>query len=206
MTGSPPGTDLLLDWLQDQLPAEQSASLAQAVQDDPALQARVAWLRDFLRASRETVLVDPPPGVLAPVNVHFAAYARQKRGPGLLRTFRAMLTADSWQRLALAGVRDVSLRSAPRQVIYSSALADVALNIQARPGGAQFDLEGQLFALEEGASDDFIVQLLQEGVERRLAFSDTLGKFSLAGLPAGVYELLASSDQGDIEIGPIELA
>lgn len=203
---APPNTALLLDWLEGRLPAAQASSLAQAVADDPALHAQVAWLRDFLRASRATVLVDPPPELLQSVNAHFAAYARQQRGPGPVRTFIAALTADSWQRLALSGMRAASLRSVPRQVIYSSELADVALNIQAQPGSLHYALEGQVFAPEASPSARFVAQLLQEGVERRLALSDSLGKFSLAELPTGVYELLVSSDQGEIEIGPIELA
>lgn len=196
----------LMDWLEERLPAEEAEAIAKAVQEDAAAQQQVAWLRDFLSVSREVVLADPPAGIHQQAHAHFADYAQQKRGPGLVRTFIAALTGDNWQRLTLAGVRNVNLRSEPRQVIYSSELADVALNIQAQSSGEHFDLEGQVFALEESAAEEFVVQLLQGGVERRLAVSDDLGKFSLAGLPAGVYELLVSSDQGEIEIGPIELA
>ncbi len=205
MTGSPPSTALLLDWLEGRLPDESAANLAQAVADDPSLQAQVAWWRAFLRISRGAVLADPPAGLLRQLQAPFAAYARQQRGPGPVRAFIAALTDDSWQRLALAGVRNTSLRHAPRQMIYSSEVADVALNIQAGSSDATFDMEGQIFALADYAAAEFVVQLVQEGVERRLALSDELGKFSLASLPAGGYALWLSSDQGEIEISPIEL-
>jgi hypothetical protein len=195
-----------LDWLENRLAADDAAVVAQAIEADPALQAQVAWLRDFLNTSSQVVLVDPPAGIHQQATARFAAYAEGKRSPGLVRTFIAALTADNWQRLPLAGVRNVSLRSEPRQVVYSSELADVALNIHAQPGSERFDLEGQVFALADSTGDEFVVQLLQGGVEKRLAVSDDLGKFSLSGLPAGVYELLVSSEQGEIEIGPLGLA
>lgn len=201
-----PDTTQLLDWLENRLSADDAAAVAQAIEADPALQAQVAWLRDFLNTSSQVVLVDPPVGIHQQATARFVAYAQGKRPPGLVQTFIAALTADNWQRLSLAGVRNVSLRSEPRQVVYSSELADVALNIHAQPSSERFDLEGQVFALEESAGDEFVVQLLQGGVEQRLAVSDDLGKFSLSGLPAGVYELLVSSEQGEIEIGPLELA
>lgn len=196
----------LLDWLENRLSADDAAAVAQAIEADPALQAQVAWLRDFVNTSSQVVLVDPPAGIHQQATARFAAYAEGKGSPGPVRTFIAALTADNWQRLSMAGVRNVTLRREPRQVIYSSELADVALNIHAQPSSERFDLEGQVFALEDSAGDQFVVQLLQDGVEQRLAVSDDLGKFSLDGLPAGVYELLVSSEQGEIEIGPIELA
>lgn len=200
-----PDTTQLLDWIENRLSADDTAAVAQAVEADSTLQAQVAWLRDFLNTSSRVVLVDPPAGIHQQATAHFAAYAQNKRSPSLVRTFIAALTADNWQRLSMAGVRNVTLRSEPRQVIYGSELADVALNIHAQPNSECFDLEGQVFALEDEPSEAFVVQLLQDGVERRLAVSDGLGKFNLSGLPAGVYELLVSSEQGEIEIGPIEL-
>lgn len=201
-----PDTTQLLDWLENRLSADEATAIAQAIEADAALQAQVAWLRDFLNTSSQVVLADPPAGIHLLATERFAAYAQGKRPPGLIRTFIAALTADNWQRLSMAGVRNVNLRSEPRQVVYSSELADVALNIHAETSGERFELDGQVFALEDDASGAFVVQLLQDGVEQRLAIGDDLGKFSLSGLPAGVYELVVSSDEGEIEIGPIELA
>lgn len=200
-----PGADQLMDWLENRLPAEEAAALAQSVQRDPALHQQAAWLREFLQLSAGVVLADPPADVRRAAHAAFAAFAQSKQPPGLLQTFRAMLASDSWQRLSLAGVRNVTLQSAPRQLIYSSDLADVALNIRARGAGPQIDLDGQIFPLDDSDPAGFVVQLLQDGVERRLTICDAVGKFGISGLPAGAYALVAAGDQGEIELGPIEL-
>lgn len=200
-----PSTALLLDWLEHKLPTEQAADLARFVENDPALHEQVAWLRDFLDISRTTVLVDPPANVWRAADAHFAAYAQDKRSPSLLRTFIATLSADSWQRLSLAGVRNVSLRTDPRQLIYHSDLADVALTVRVQASGSQIDLDGQIFPLDDSGAAGFVVQLLQDAIECRLTMCDDVGKFSLTGLTAGHYNLVVSGDPGEIEIGPIEL-
>ena len=194
-----------MDWLENRLPAEQAAILAQALQRDPALQQQAAWLREFLQLSAGVVLADPPADVRRAANAAFAAFVQSQRPPGILQTFRALLASDSWQRLSLAGVRNVTLHTAPRQLIYSSDLADVALNIRAQSAGPQIDLDGQIFPLDDSDPAGFVVQLLQDGVERRLTTCDAVGRFGLPGLPAGAYVLIAAGDQGEIELGPIEL-
>lgn len=195
----------LLDWLEGRLASAKAEALLAQVETDPALQKQVDWLRDFLQLSQTTLLASPPPEVRRAANAAFAAYAKTKRPSGFLHTLIATLTADNWQRPALAGVRNVSLRSEPRQLIYSSDLADVALNAHIQSGNGQIDLNGQIFLLDDSDPGDFIVQLLQDGLEYRLTACDPLGKFALTGLPAGTYELILSGDQAEIEIGPLEL-
>lgn len=200
-----PTTAELTDWLEGRLTAEAAAALTHQVENDPALQERVAWLREFLQTSQTTILADPPAGVHERPNAAFAAYAQSKRSPGWLETLVATLTADNWQRPALAGVRNVTLRREPRQLVYTSDLADVALNAQMQAGSGLVDLSGQIFPLDDSDPADFLVQLLQDGLEIRLISCDTLGKFSLTALLAGTYHLLLSSDQAKIEIGPVAL-
>lgn len=209
MTGSRtslPDTAQLLDWLENRLPTAEAAALAQAVQADPQLQEQAAWLREFLQLSAGVVLADPPAQVSQAARAAFAAYAQGKRPPGILQTLSALLTSDSWQRLSLAGVRNVTLHTAPRQLIYSSDAADVALNVHAQSGSQGIELDGQIFPLDDSDLAGFVVQLLREGVELRLTASDAAGKFNLAGLPPGQYELVISGDQAEIELGPLELA
>ncbi|MBK8985142.1 MAG: hypothetical protein IPM39_03530 [Chloroflexi bacterium] len=200
-----PDTTQLADWLDGKLSPEETAVLSQHIQANPNLQEQADWLHDFLQISRTTTLINPPPTVRQAATAAFAAYAQAKRPSSRLQNLIATLTADNWQRLSLAGVRNITLGTTPRQLIYSSDLADVALNIQAQTDGGQIDLNGQLFPLDDSDPGDFIVQLLQDGLERRLDSCNDLGKFSLTGLPAGVYELLLSSGQMEIEIGPLEL-
>lgn len=200
-----PDMSRLVDWLESKLSPEEAAVLGQLIAANPGLQEQVAWLQEFLQISRTTVLADPPATVRQAAHAAFAAYATQERPPGLLRTLIASLVADNWQRPALTGVRNISLHSEPRQLIYSSDLADVALNAHMQIGSQQVNLDGQIFPLDDSNPADFIAQLLQNGLERGLASTDTLGKFSLTGLTPGHYDLLLSHDGVEIEVGPLEL-
>jgi len=195
----------LADWLEGKLSPEEAAVLEQLIAANPGLQEQVAWLQEFLQISRATILAAPPAAVRQAAQAAFAAYADHKRPPGLLRTLIASLTADNWQRPALAGARNVSLRSEPRQLIYSSDLADVALNAHIPTGSQQVSLDGQIFLLDESDPADFMVQLLQNGLERSFVLADALGKFSFTGLAPGQYDLLLSRIGAEIEIGPLEL-
>lgn len=209
MTGSQtptPTAAQLMDWLENRLPADQATTIAQAVERSAALQQQVAWLAEFLQLSRGLVLADPPTEVRQAAVAAFAAHVQAQRPPSLLQRLTAALTADSWQRLSLAGVRNVTLRTDPRQLIFSSDLADVALNIHVERGGQDIALDGQIFPLNDVDPAGFVVQLLQGGIERRLTTSDAAGKFSLTELPAGEYELVIAGDQAEIELGPIALA
>jgi hypothetical protein len=194
----------LLDWLEGKLEPEETAVFAQQIAATPALQEQAAWLQEFWQLSRTTTLAAPPPTVRQAATAAFAAYAKAKRPSSLLQTLIASLTADNWQRPALAGARNVSLRSEPRQLIYSSDLADVALNAQMGSSG-RVDLNGQLFPLDDSDPAEFLIQLLRDGVEQRHAFAEDLGKFSLPNLPPSTYSLLLSRPGLEIEIGPLEL-
>lgn len=207
MTGPrTPDTAQLLDWLEGRLPAAQAEALAQAVAADARLQAEADWLAEFLQTSAGARLADPPPQVRQAARAAFAAYAHSRRPPGVVSMLRALLISDSWQRLSLAGVRNATLHTAPRQLIYSSELADVALNVQAQRGSQRIDLDGQIFPLDEAEPASFVVQLLRDGVELRLTASDAAGKFSLASLPPDQYHLIIGGDRAEIELGPLDLA
>ena len=195
----------LADWLEGKLSPEEAAVLEQLIAANPGLQEQVAWLQEFLQISGATILAAPPTAVRQAAQAAFAAYANHKRPPSLLRTLVASLTADNWQRPALAGARNISLRSEPRQLIYSSDLADVALNAHIPTGSQQVNLDGQIFLLDESDPADFMVQLLQNGLERSFVLADARGKFSFTGLAPGQYDLLLSRIGAEIEIGPLEL-
>lgn len=200
-----PTTAQLLDWLEGRLAPTELPLLTAAIQTDPTLQEQVAWLRDFLQISRTTTLTNPPADARQANRAIFTAYAQAKRPPNIWQTLIATLTADNWQRPSLSGVRDVSLHTTPRQLIYTTAVVDVALNVHIQIGGQQIDLDGQLFPLDDSEPDDFVIQLLQNDVELRLTVSDGVGKFTLTGLAAGIYDLILSSDRAEIQIGAIDL-
>jgi hypothetical protein len=197
-----PDTARLADWLEGKLSPKEAASLAQLVASSSDLQKQVVWLQEFLQISQATTLADPPDRVRQAAT---AAFAKAKQPHGLLHTVLATLTADNWQRRALAGARNVSLRSEPRQLIYSSPLADIALNAHIHIGSQLINLHGQIFPLTDSDPADFIIRLLHNDVERRLVLADEYGKFSLTELPASRYTLLLSRAGDEIEIGPLDL-
>lgn len=198
-------TARLLDWLEGKLSTEESDALAEQVAATPGLREQVDWLQQFLQLSRTTTLANPPVEVRRAATAAFQAYAQAKRPPGRLQVLFATLTADNRQRPATAGARHAGLQSGARQLIYSSERADIALNIYPRPGGGTIDLDGQILLLDDGDPSDFIIQLLQDGRERRLALTDDLGKFSLADLSAGYYDLVAGDAGTEITIDALDL-
>jgi hypothetical protein len=200
---------VLMDWLEGKLDAAEAAAVAQTVAQEPSLQTTVEWLRQFLHLSTDTVLATPDPTIHKRATEHFRAHARgkQARGkerPGIWQTLVGLLTSDSWQRLSLATVRNVNLHTVPRQLIYTTPAADVALNIQARD--EQLDLAGQVFPLDEEETAPYTVQLLQMDQELGLSTTDPVGKFSFPSLAEGKYELVLTADAHEIVIESLELA
>lgn len=200
-----PDTARLADWLEGKLSPEETAEVGRLVAGNSDLQKLVAWLQGFLQISQATTLASPPDSVRQAATAAYAAYAKANQPPGLLQTILATLTSDNWRRPALAGARNVSLRSEPRQLIYSSPVADIALNAHMESGSLQIKLDGQIFLLDDSDPTDFIIQLLQNGVDRRLVLADAFGKFSLTELSPGQYTLLLSRPGQDIEIDPLDL-
>lgn len=195
----------LMDWLEGKLPPAEAGRVAKAVDSDQELQEAVAWLRRFLALSASTTLVEPPADLRQAPTRLFEAYAEGRRPAGFWQTLVATLTSDSWQRLAPAGARQAGLPAAPRQLIYASAVADVALNIQAQPDGQRLGLVGQVFPLDETEPAAFTAQLLQREKEVALTAADDQGKFAFPPLPAGAYDLVISSERADILIPALEL-
>ncbi|MFN8454147.1 MAG: hypothetical protein U0401_05645 [Anaerolineae bacterium] len=208
MTKSPQLTFArLLDWVEGKLTEEEAAATAAAVAGaDETTQATAAWLREFIQLSTNTVLASPPPETRELLMRRFEAYRQKREQPGLLQRLIAALTFDSGMQPATAGLRAAAAQAAPRQLIYSTDAAEIALNIQPRPFDQLLNVSGQIFTTRAAAPDTFSIQLLRDAVEVSLTTSDELGEFFLEGVPAGVYEMILSTAQVEITIKPIELS
>lgn len=207
MSKSPPLTFArLLDWVEGKL-SEKEATLvaAQVAGADEATQARVAWLREFIQISASTVLAPPPPEIRELLMRRFEAYRQKRSQPGLLQRLVAALTFDSGLQPATAGLR-AAAQAAPRQLIYTTDAAEIALNIQPRAFDQLLNVSGQIFPNRATRPDAFSVQLLRDMVEISLTTSDELGEFFLDAVPPGVYEMILSTAQVEITIKPIELS
>jgi hypothetical protein len=201
----------ILDWMEGQLTAEEAAVVAtQVAQADAQTQSDVAWLKQFHRLSQINRQPQLPAAVRADLMQQFdewrerrTAAARWATLSGWWEAIKAQLIFDSYAQLAVAGIRSAAAATAERQLVYNGRLAEIALNIQPQQPGPELTLWGQVFPLTE--TDLFSVQLLQNGSERELAVADELGEFAFPSLQPGLYDLIVSSDQGEIVINAIPL-
>ena len=104
-------------------------------------------------------------------------------------------------------MRSAGGQEGQRQLIYSTDVADIALNLRRRPGGSGLDLDGQIFPTGEDAEPgDFAVQLHGGGAtELGTATTDDLGEFSFEDVPTGEYQTIISGERVEILITPVEL-
>ena len=195
----------LVDWVEGRLPQKEAQAVEEQVAvADRATLADVAWLRNFVRATEDSVLESPPPEVRSTLIARFRAHAEGRRTPGLLERVVATLTFDGGLRPAV-GVRSAGTQGARRQLIYSADDLDVALNFLPRARDKNFDLDGQVLPRDDVELGSFSVQLLQSETELGITATDDLGAFAFESIPSGVYEIILSTDRVEVSIAPVEL-
>ena len=211
----------LLDWLEGRLPAAEANAIAAAIQDavaqgDTQLQRTVDWLRAFRVLSNKPALAEPSAPARAAVHALIRRRAPQNASApaSFVRRIIATLLPPSPAGLAGAGVRGNNLSGALRQLTYTSSLADIIVNIvpstklpTTSPISAtpQVGLQGLVLPLADLALDQMVVQLLRDGVEAGLTFTNELGEFAFEAVPYGSYALVLFTAQADIEVGPLTL-
>lgn len=198
------GFERLADWVEGRLTQEEAEAVARSVARGGGEMRRDAeWLRAFLGASEDTVLASPPPEVRGELMRRFKAYAQDRRGPGFLERLVAGLTFDSGLQPAF-GVRSAGARE--RQMIYSTDLADVAVNVLPRPGG-NLDVLGQLLPIGDAAPENFAVQLLRaDGTQAGVTAADELGEFAFEDVAPGEYQAILGDARAEILIPSIRLS
>jgi len=197
----------LVDWVEGRLSEEESREVERRVEAaGEATRAEVEFLRTFFGASAGTVFEEPPPGLRDELERRFEEHAQRLRNPGLLRRLVATLTFDSGLQAATAGIRSASPNGAERQFVYTTDVADIALNLRPRRGERKLDLEGQVLPVA-GETDpgSFSVRLLRETSEVETTGTDDLGEFTFESVPPGAYEMLFSTEGVEIVISPIDL-
>ncbi|HRQ40124.1 MAG TPA: hypothetical protein PLD25_19615 [Chloroflexota bacterium] len=204
-TNNTPEFEQLMDWLEGRLSPEEAQEVAaQVATSDPNIQADVEWLRAFYRASQQIALQEPPTAVSDQLEKRFTTFAQARR-PSLWRSLIATLTFDSHSQLAV-GVRTAVTYEDQRQLIYTADAATVVCTLQRRSRDRRFDLLGQLLPAETVDADLVRVQLLRDNQLFDHTFTDDLGEFTLAALPAGSYNLVLRSDQFEITIRSLHLS
>lgn len=196
---------LLLDWVEGRLSEGEARTVEERLAAaDSATRADVAWLRAFARVSEDTVIASPPSGVRDALIERFEAYAEGKQHPGLLERLVASLTFDSNLQPA-PGLRAVGVPGSQRQLIYTTAAADVAMTVRPRSQDGLLNIYGQILPLDGTDSGVLGVQLLEGSSEVATTATNDLGEFTFEGVPSGAYEVLASSERIEIQIPHVEL-
>jgi len=194
----------LADWAEGRLSEEEVRAIWEQLESaDEETRARAEWLRAFARASERTNLVAPPGALREDLSRRFAAYVEGKREPGLLRRVVATLSFEGGMQPAL-GARSARMGEAQGQFVYSTDVAEIALNVHPRPGG-RVDLDGQLFPAGEAAPGGFVVQLLSSGSDVGITTTDELGEFGFEAIVRGEYEILVSNGEVEIQLSSVEL-
>ncbi len=186
--------ELLADWIDDRLGPPEAAAVEAMVAEAPELAAAATWLRKFERAAEELPLEDPPAIVGQRLRQYFD---RRNAGfvvPTPLPELCAEMVSDSRRDLAVSGVRAVGASDQTIQLAYRSSRADLVVDIH-RLGRGRNRLDGQLLPTESGAARIAEVVAAGVGTEFTALNGDVLGRFCLADVPDGRYELRASNGE-----------
>jgi hypothetical protein len=196
----------LVDWVEGRLPPDEAAIVAEQVeQADAATRADVAWLRSFAQISSQFVMADPPPEVRQRLVRRFEATMQGRQQPAPLRRLVAALRFDTSSQPAPVGIRAAGTPLAERQLIYSTDLIDIALNIHPRLRDRRLDINGQIFAEGQPLPDRLGIQLLIGTTEQGITYADDLGEFVFEAVPPGSYDLAVVSDRFEVVIPQLEL-
>lgn len=197
----------LVDWVDGRLSPTEIEELQEVLKTAaPSATADLAWLRRFRTLSEQISLASPPAEVHQQLVESGEPQLQERRPPSFWQRLTASLSFDSGAQLAVAGVRSAG-QLPERQLVYSTEIADIVLNIQPQPTTETLDLYGQIFPLDEEDERLFAVQLLSPQQEEVVTgAADELGEFRFAAVAAGAYQLILSSDDVELAINDLALA
>ncbi|MGH8875118.1 MAG: hypothetical protein ACRDVM_07695 [Acidimicrobiia bacterium] len=193
----------MLDWLEGALDEHRSAEIATAVAAAPGADDDLRWLRAFLRvAGAEVMIASPGPELRRALEETFTPGRRRSRP---VQRFLAALTFDSLLGSMPAGAR-AGAAEAQRHLVFSTEVADVALDLYQTPPGGIIDISGQLLPAEPADPTRFVVELVQEAAPVDVTLTDDLGEFDFERVPAGDYRIVLRDSRREITVGPVGLA
>ena len=207
----------LLDWVESRLSESQRQRFTEQLsQSGESVQADLAWIRGFLMAGRVVTLRPLPHALHADLRQLFKAHSQTQHRPSPFRRFIATLLSDSQGNWALAGarglpsagdsVRAVDGQASQRQLVFTSEIADVVLNVQPHVKDGKVDVAGQVLPDGDASAADLTVQLLRGIAEIGITATDALGNFVFRDVAVGKYELVVSADRYEVQIAHLEMA
>ncbi len=187
----------LLDWLEDRLPPDADAAVAERVRlGSIELRDTVQWLREFLDFSRTHKLHDVPPVVGQSLRQAFRERGHGRDAPAL-RRIQPTLLFDSRSDRRLVGVRGGPLPRAGGAIhlAFTSPEADLLLDVTMRPAG-HLDLTGQVLVRGGAGLPVFETTVVAGGHTSRSVDGDNLGRFRFTHQAVPLERLTATN--GDI--------
>ena len=195
----------LLDWVEGRL-SPQAARDMELLLDgaDEPTRDLVAWLRHFHTARQAVRIADPSAETHALLPAQFTAFAAARRAPSLRERIAAALTFDSFtQPAATLGTRTAA-GIQRRQLIFSCAVADIALNVHRRPHDEQIDLSGQIFPHGTATPAGWGVLLIGDNGPD-VTHTDDLGEFVFEEVSPGDYTLSVETSRLTITMPMVPL-
>ena len=198
----------MLDWLDGQLSTADAAEVAAAVESavqsgDEETKRTLAWLQAFLSTSQLTPLQTPSAVIRSNLRRMFEEGLSNTEHKFAVTRHIALLANDQAHPLQRVGMRSavrVDLAD-PQQIIFTTALADVAVNLSKNQ--QDISLQGQVFPNAAISSADLTVQLLNQQGSVEITSTTPQGYFIFANLLPDIYQVIVSADQFEIETGPI---
>ncbi len=199
------GTDLItfermLDWIDCRLTdAEMREVEERLATTSPQTQATTDWLRAFSQARSLVKIETPPDAVHTALLNQFQPTLAQR----ILQHVTALLTFDSAQQPALAGVRSVETRT--RQVIYDCDLMEIAISLRPSRQSDRLDVNGQVFPRAATAASDLVVRLFHGDQLADIALTNEFGEFSFTAVSPGVHTLTLIAEDNQVELAAFEV-
>jgi hypothetical protein len=194
--------DILLNYLEDRLPA-QERSQVEAHLAEPCWRCgrHLALLRTVLDSVTGDRTVAPPPAVLKRA-VDIGRSQRKIPKPSPWMRVVAALSFDNRLQLSSAATRGATR---VRQMLFTTEQVDIDLQI--KPGVRDKDLLGQLLGTQSTGEvlPAFVSLQNNKGAVLRATETDSRGQFAFRQVPFGVYDLVFDLENQEVAVTGLEL-
>ena len=157
------------------------------------------WDEAFAELAKRSQLRKLPVTARNMLAEQFKHYKQTRRG-SFIKHIVANLSFDSAVAPLLAGARN-AVSAESRQLVYTTDYGDIAIDLSRTD--KQLTVSGQLFL--DDADSGLLIQLVQNDTEVAQATADELGEFQLDAVPAGIYDVIATSSVFDVELQQVPL-
>ena len=190
----------LIDYIEGRLSPKAAAEVATLIETNAEARETLAWLNQFESWREQVQLPAPNPAVIENL---VAAHARKfagERAPSLVQRITAKLSVDSWGLQGMAaGARSADLATHSRQLAFTTEPLDIILDVVA---GA---VNGQVLPNQDGLSESFVVQLIQDDESAAVTHSDSFGEFRFF-VDSGDYQLVLSNETLEVWLPTLHIA